>query len=130
VDIARETGIKARLRVKGKIDGTPFSGTLLPFGSGKHFIVVKKEIRDRIGKKEGDEVEVEMDVDSSPVRVAVPEDMSRALAKNKSAKAAFDGMAPSHRKAYVAWIEGAKKAETRAGRIEKAVEMIAKGRHL
>jgi uncharacterized protein YdeI (YjbR/CyaY-like superfamily) len=36
-------------------------------------------------------------------------------------------MAPSYRKEYVGWIEEARKAETRARRLEKAIEMIAAG---
>jgi uncharacterized protein YdeI (YjbR/CyaY-like superfamily) len=36
-------------------------------------------------------------------------------------------MAYGHRKAYVDWVEQAKKQETRDNRIRKAVDMIAKG---
>ena len=66
VDLVKQTGIKARLRVKGTIDAVPFKGTLLPFGSGKHFVVVKKELTDKIGKNAGDVVKVEFDLDTSP----------------------------------------------------------------
>ena len=43
---------------------------------------------------------------------------------------AFASLAPSHRKEYVAWIEEAKRSETRQRRIARAVDMIAEGRKL
>jgi len=130
LDIARETGIKARLRVKGRIDGIPFAGTLLPGGSGRHFVVVKKELRERLDKSAGDQVRIQMDVDSSPVSVAIPDDFAMALAKSGNARSRFEVMAPSHKKAYVDWIEEAKKPETRTKRIVKALKIIAASKHL
>jgi len=130
LDIAHETGIKARLRVKGRIDGVPFAGTLLPGGSGRHFVVVKKELRDRLGKSAGDGVRIQMDVDSSPASVVIPDDLTRALTRSSAARSGFEDMAPSHKKAYVEWIEEAKKPATRTKRIAKALMMIAAGKQL
>src|SRR5713226_2284017 len=120
LDLFKQTGIKARLRVKGTIDAVPFKGTLLPSGSGRHFVVVKKEVRDKIGKTAGDVVKVEFDLDTSPVIVSIPGDFANELASSPRAKAEFQAMAPSHKKAYVTWIESAKAQETRTRRIAKA----------
>jgi hypothetical protein len=130
VDLAKQTGIKARLRVKGTIDAVPFKGTLLPDGSGKHFVVVKREVRDRIGKTAGDVVKVQFDLDTIPERITIPSVFARALTSNPRAKAEFEGMAPSHKKAYVTWIGSAKTKETRAKRIAKAMAMIAAKKRL
>ena len=124
--VAKDTGIKARLRVKGTIDGVPFSCALLPQGGGRHFVVVNKEIRDRIGKSAGASVSVTMDIDTTLPVESVPADLAKALKGNKKARAAFEDMAPSHRKAYAQWIEDAKKPETRSRRLAKALEMIEK----
>ncbi len=59
--------------------------------------------------------------------VEAPADLAEALAKSEAARALWASMAPSHRKEYVVWIEEARKAETRARRVEKAVEMMAAG---
>jgi len=128
--VAKDTGIKARLRVKGTIDGVPFSCSLLPQGGGRHFVVVNKEIRDRIGKSAGASVTVTMDIDATPAVVSVPADLAGALRRNRKARAAFEGIAPSHRKAYAQWIEEAKKPETRSRRLAKALEMLEKGQVL
>lgn len=59
--------------------------------------------------------------------VEAPADLAEALAKSEAASALWGTMAPSHRREYVGWIEEAKKAETRARRVEKAIEMMAAG---
>jgi hypothetical protein len=57
-----------------------------------------------------------------------PADLIAALAKNKSAKATFDGFAPGQRRDYVEWVTQAKQAETRDKRIKTAVEWMAEGK--
>jgi uncharacterized protein YdeI (YjbR/CyaY-like superfamily) len=67
--------------------------------------------------------------DGTPVTVVVPADLRTALAANPAAKAIFDKYPPSHKKAWIAHIEEAKKPETRARRIEKmVVAVLSKGR--
>jgi hypothetical protein len=126
-ELAKEVGIRARQRVKGKIDGVPFACSLLPQGDGSHMIVVKKEVRDKIGKAAGQVVRIEMSLDDAPVRVEVPQDFARALREDKKALSYFEKIAPSHKKAYIGWIDEAKRPETRASRIKKGVEMLSKG---
>lgn len=118
------------MRVKGTMDGVPFKGTLLPAGAGNHFVVVNKELREEIGKEAGDGVRITMDLDTSPVTINIPKDFGRALESRPSARAQFERIAPSRRKAYVRWIEGAKAQETRSRRIARAVTMIARGERL
>lgn len=133
-----------RVKVRGTIDGYPYCGSIAPYG-GKHYMVVKKEIRGAIGKG-GDTVHVVTERDTEERTVGVPADFTRALAQDKScaaslrdaarrrcaaqdkqAKAFFDKSSYTNRKEYVEWIESAKKPETRARRIQQAVERLAKG---
>jgi uncharacterized protein YdeI (YjbR/CyaY-like superfamily) len=112
------------MRVAGTIDGAPFRSSLLPRGGGTVFIVVPQPLRDRIHKSAGQQIEVALARDSRPTVLRLPQDFRRALGAHRSR---FDALAPSHRKAYVQWIEGAKQAETRARRIAKATGMIRRG---
>lgn len=114
-----------RVKVRGTIDGYPYCGSIAPYG-GKHYMVVKKEIRGAIGKG-GDTVHVVTERDTEERTVGVPADFTRALAQDKQAKAFFDKSSYTNRKEYVEWIESAKKPETRARRIQQAVERLAKG---
>ena len=58
----------------------------------------------------------------------VPDDLIRALKKNKKAMTAFQSFPPSHRREYIEWITGAKREETRQRRLETALAQIAEGK--
>jgi hypothetical protein len=60
--------------------------------------------------------------------VEVPDDLKKALDKNKNAKAVFDAFSPSHMREYVEWITEAKQAATRARRLEQAIVWMAEGK--
>ncbi len=57
----------------------------------------------------------------------VPDELARALANQPPAQASFDALAPAQRREFVKAVIEAKKAETRARRIEKAVEVLSLG---
>jgi uncharacterized protein YdeI (YjbR/CyaY-like superfamily) len=57
----------------------------------------------------------------------VPDDLGAALAKNKKARAFFETLDRANRFAILYRIHNAKKAETRAARIEKFVAMLVAG---
>lgn len=123
-------GLKARMRIRGSVDGVPFTSSLMPRGGGTLFVVVNQELRTKIGKTHGETIQVEMEVDTRPVVISVPQNLKVALAGQPKAMACFEGLAPSHRKAYVRWIEEAKKPETRERRVAKAVAMLVSGKTL
>ena len=58
----------------------------------------------------------------------IPPALRKALKAKERAKMVFDGLAPSHRKAYSQWISSAKRPETRDGRVRAAVQMLLDGR--
>jgi uncharacterized protein YdeI (YjbR/CyaY-like superfamily) len=61
-------------------------------------------------------------------KLIVPAYFLAALAKNKKALATFQNFIPSCKSEYVEWITEAKREETRAKRIQTAIEWIAKGK--
>lgn len=56
--------------------------------------------------------------------VELPEDFLWALDANAKAQAIFERFPSSHRRAYVNWIERARRAEVRAERVQEALRMI------
>ena len=76
----------------------------------------------------GDTVEVDLELDTKPREVEPPEALARALAADPVARAAFDGLAITHRKEYARWIEEAKRDETRERRVAQAIVMLGEGR--
>ncbi len=89
---------------------------------------VAHDIRSAIGKAFGENVQMIKQIDTEPRGIDIPEDLIWALDANEQAKTKFDKFAPSHRKAYIEWIDGARKAETRQRRIEQAITMIVEGK--
>jgi hypothetical protein len=95
---------------------------------GEFLVGLNREVREGAGVQAGDTVTLELALDTEPRTVEVPAALAEALDADPEAKAAFDGMAFTHRKEYARWIEEAKKEETRARRVTQAVEMIRTGR--
>jgi len=79
-----------------------------------------------IGKSAGVRVKVSMERDTAPREVIIPEVVVRALRGNKDANARFNSLSYSHRKAYIEWVEGAKRDQTREKRAEKMVRMLSR----
>ena len=116
-------GIKGRVPVLATINGEPYRGSLVKYGAPEHMLPILKAIREKIGKKIGDMIEITVAHDAEIREIEIPKDFAKALKANKL-EAAFQKMAYSHRREYVMWIEGAKKAEKRENRIVKAIEKL------
>ncbi|PZF31658.1 YdeI/OmpD-associated family protein [Curtobacterium sp. MCPF17_051] len=71
----------------------------------------------------GDTVEVALEVDTLPRTVDLPEDLAAAL-QEAGVRAAFDTLSNSRQRALADPVTQAKAPETRARRIEKAVESL------
>lgn len=117
-------GKKSRVPVSGTINGFPFRNSLMPNGDGTHLMTISKELMQGAKAAQGERVKVTMKIDDSPREVELPAELAEALARDKQAAETFATLAHSHKKEFTDWVAGAKRAETRASRAEKAVEMI------
>ena len=122
-DVEQEFGTKGRVAVKATIDGVAYTGSLFKYAAPQHVLGVKKEIREEIGKGPGDRVEVVLRKDDDVREVEVPAEFKR-LMKKEGLLSFFESLSYTHRKEYCRWIIEAKKEETRARRLEKAVAML------
>jgi uncharacterized protein YdeI (YjbR/CyaY-like superfamily) len=68
--------------------------------------------------------------DAPKMPAKLPAYIKTALAKNAAAQKFFESLAPSHRHAYVTWIESAKKEETKRKRLNEAIIKLAAGQRL
>jgi len=118
--------------VEGTINGAAFQATLEPDGQGGHWLKVDRKLREAAGAPGiGDMVTLEI----APVAPGkepdptVPPDLRKALASASSkAKETWSDITPMARRDFIYWISSGKKAETRALRIDKACDMLAKGK--
>ena len=99
--------------------------TVAPMG-GAFWIPLAAEHREAAGVQAGQQVDVRVELDTAPRETPLPDDLAAAL--DDAARAHFAGLAPSHRKEWVRWVEDARKPETRAARIEKTAEALKAGR--
>ena len=111
--------------VKVTINGYTYRNTVAVMG-GVFMVGVSAEHREAAGLKAGDPIEVTLELDSEPRTVELPADLAAALAKKKSARAAFDASSPSARKEFVRQVESAKAQETRDRRIAVIVDKLGK----
>lgn len=118
---------KKRVKVKATIDGVPYRGSLVRMGRPCHMLVVLKEIRDKIGKRPGDQVHVVVEEDKEPRLVEVPGDLRQALDADAEVGRFFEGLSYTHQKEYVNWVIEAKRPETRQNRILKVLDMLRRG---
>ena len=60
-DVAQLFGTRGLVKIRGAIDGEPFTGALMAQGDGTHRLPVKAALRKTIGKEAGDTVHVRID---------------------------------------------------------------------
>ena len=64
----------------------------------------------------------------APRHASTPAYIERALKQDSRAWKFFDSLAPSYRRLYIAWIDTAKREETRQRRLRQAIDKLKTGR--
>ncbi|MGC4020604.1 MAG: YdeI/OmpD-associated family protein [Cyclobacteriaceae bacterium] len=118
-------GVKVSYRVKGKFDGYSFQKlALIPMGEGTFIIPLKAEIRKAIGKKMGDKLTVEMELDNRQIEPSA--DFMACLKEDPEAMKFFKSMPGSHQRYFSKWIDDAKTMQTKTKRIVMALTAFSK----
>jgi Domain of unknown function (DUF1905)/Bacteriocin-protection, YdeI or OmpD-Associated len=126
-DVEKLFGTRARLPVRGTINGFPFRSSLMPMG-GCHGMAVNKTMRDGARVEAGDTVNVVMERDEAERVVEVPQLLKKELAKSKTAQANWLKLAYTHQKEIALSIREAKQEETRVRRLAKAMNILKTGK--
>jgi hypothetical protein len=126
-DVREVFGTRARVPVRGTINGFPFRSSLMPMG-GCHRMVVNKTMRAEAGVKAGDTVMVVMQRDEKERTVEAPPVLKRGLAKNRTAKANWDQLSFTNQKEMARSITEAKLEETRVRRLKKVMDVLKSGK--
>jgi hypothetical protein len=126
-EVVASLGASKRPAVRVTLNGYPYRSTVAMMG-GMFMLPVSAEVRAGAGIAAGDEVDVEMDLDTAPREVAVPSDVAEALAQDADAERFFAGLSYSNKRRIVLSIEEAKSPETRQRRIDKAITDVRAGR--
>ena len=122
-DVVLGLGGGRRPPVVVTLNGYTYRSTVAPMG-GRHLVPVSAAVRAAAGVAGDEEHEVTLVLDDQPRTVEVPEDLAAAL-DAAGARAAFDGLAPSHRKEHVRSVVEAKQPATRERRIQAVVATLS-----
>jgi hypothetical protein len=119
-------GTRARVPVRGTINGYPFRSSLMPMG-GSHRMVVNQAIRKGAGVKAGDKVWVVMERDTGERVVEVPPPLKKLLAGHKGAQSSWENRSFTHQKEMARWITEAKRDDTRQRRLAEIMRILKTG---
>ena len=114
---------KVRAPVKVTVNGYTYRSTIAAMG-GTTCIPLRKSNREAAGLEGGETVEVRLDLDTEKREARPPADLVKALKTAPPAWERWQELAFTHQREYAEAVEGAKKPETRARRIEEAVKKI------
>ena len=126
-EVVASLGAGKRPPVRVTINGYTYRNTVAVMG-GVFMVGVSAEHRKGAGVAGGDEMDVDIELDTEPRVVTVPPDFQAALDNDVAAKRFFEGLSYSNQSRHVLSIEEAKTAETRQRRIEKAVSQLHAGK--
>jgi hypothetical protein len=125
--VVEQLGAGKRPPVRVTIGSYTYRTTVAPMG-GQFWIPVSAENRAGAGINAGDELDVEIGIDTEPREVAVPEDLRAALDADPAAKQAFEKLSYSNKRLHVLSVEDAKTPETRQRRVEKVITTLRGGK--
>jgi hypothetical protein len=127
-EVVESLGAGRRPPVRVTINGATYRSTIAS-RQGQFLVGVSAANRELTGVTAGDEVEVDIELDTEPREVDVPPDLAQALDSAPGARRFFETLSYSQKRGYVDPIEQAKKPETRQRRVEKAIAMLRDGRN-
>jgi hypothetical protein len=122
-DVVVALGRGRKPAVTATLNGYSYRTTVAVMG-GRNLIPVSAEHRDAAGLTAGDQVEVDLVLDTAPRTVDVPAELAEALDGAPKKKAAFEKASYSRQRQWALSVDGAKTDETRQRRIAKVLDEL------
>jgi hypothetical protein len=122
-EVIEALGAGRKPAVTVNVNGYEYRSTVAVMG-GRYLIPFSSDKRAATGIAGGDAIVVEVELDTAPRTVEVPDDLAAAIDAAPGAREVWERLPPSHKKAHVTAVESAKAAETRQRRIAKAIEAL------
>ena len=126
-DVVASLGSGKQPLVRVTINGFTYRSAVAVMG-GVYMVGVSAENRAGAGVKGGDEVDVDIELDTEPRTVEVPPELAAALDADPAAKATYEKLSPSNKGWHVSQVTGTTNPETRQRRIEKQIAALHAGK--
>lgn len=118
-------GVKVGYRLKGSIDQYAFEKVaIMPVGEGRFIMPVNGTMRKALGKKHGDKVRVQMELDERKIPLSA--DLMKCLKDEPVALAFFKSLPKSHQNWFSKWVDSAKTMPTKSKRITRILIACSK----
>jgi hypothetical protein len=125
--VVDELGGGGHPKVVVRLNGFEFRTSIARMG-GRFMLGLSNERRAAAGVTPGQTLDMQVELDTAPREIEVPEDLAAALAADPGAKAFFDSLSYSKQQWHTLQVSGAKQPETRARRVAASVAMLHEGR--
>jgi hypothetical protein len=122
-DVTKSLGGLKQMRITGTLNGTPFRSSTMPY-RGAFYLGVHKATRQAAGVDIGDEVELTLVRDDSPRQLELAAELEAAFTREPQLRERFDALSFSRRRELADPINEAKKPETRAARLDRALARL------
>ena len=126
-EVVTALGQSKKPPVRVTIKGFTYRSTVATVG-GRFMVGVSNDVRASAGVAAGDEVDIEMELDTAPREVVLPAELAKELAADPAARQAFAALSYSRQRVLVDPVANAKTAETRDRNIAKALISLRGGR--
>ncbi|MEV6646727.1 YdeI/OmpD-associated family protein [Amycolatopsis sp. NPDC051371] len=126
-DVVEALGAGKKPAVTVTLGGHTYRSTIASRG-GQFLLPLSAENREQAGVTAGDEVDVEVALDTAPRELEIPADLAEALAADEPARTRFESLSYSAKQRFVLPIGQAKTEETRQRRVAKVITDLRAGK--
>jgi uncharacterized protein YdeI (YjbR/CyaY-like superfamily) len=123
-NVSKVWGTRAKVRVKGEMNGFAFRAPVFPTSKGYHCMLIKKSMQAGANAAVGDTAQFRLEPDTAKRVATVPAELQRILNEDRSFRRWFDQLSFSMRRWICYWITQVKSPEARVRRAEQVAEQL------
>jgi uncharacterized protein YdeI (YjbR/CyaY-like superfamily) len=123
-DVSKVWGTRAKVRVKGEINGFAFRASVFPTSKGYHCMLVKRSMQTGANADVGETAQFRLVPDIAKRVAIVPAELHSILNEDRSFRRWFDQLSFSMRKWICDWIVSVKNPASRVRRAEQVAEQL------
>ena len=123
-DVAAALGGLKQMRVVGTVNGVAYQSSTMPYGGRGLFMGVHRATREAAAVSVGDVVEIVVSLDERPRVLELAAELEAAFVAEPALRVRFEALSFSRRRDLAGPISEAKRPETRAARLGKAVGQL------
>ncbi|WP_250005929.1 YdeI/OmpD-associated family protein [Actinoplanes sp. M2I2] len=126
-EVVAELDGGGRPKVVAVVNGFTFRSAIAKMG-GRYWLGVSSERREAAGVSGGETYDVEVELDTAPRELEVPDDLRAALDAEPAARDFWATLSFSNQRYHVDQLTAAKTPETRARRLAKSLTLLTEGK--